>query len=114
MGFAPEGLVESKLIIFWASNPLNTGMHVWPLVQEAKRRGAKLIVIDPYRSRTARVSDEHVFLRPGTDAALALGMMKVIEEERLADTDYIQKYTIGYEQFAERLRSLSLPNFAGL
>ena len=112
MGFAPEGLVESKLIIFWASNPLNTGMHVWSLVQEAKRRGAKLIVIDPYRSRTARVSDEHVFLRPGTDATLALGMMKVIEEERLADADYIQKYTIGYEQFAARLRSLSLSQLA--
>src|SRR5215470_12002908 len=107
-GFAPEGLVESKLIIFWASNPLNTGMHVWPLVQEAKRRGAKLIAIDPYRSRTARVCDEHVFLRPGTDAALALGMMKVVEEEGLANTDYIGKYTIGYEQFAARLRSLSL------
>jgi len=72
-GFAPEGLVESKLIIFWASNPLNTGLHVWPLVQEARRRGAKLIAIDPYRSRTARLCDEHVFLRPGTDAALALG-----------------------------------------
>ncbi len=108
MGFAPEGLVESKLIIFWASNPLNTGMHVWPLVQEAKKRGAKLVVIDPYRSRTARVCDEHVFLRPGTDAALALGMMKVIEEEGLANAEYIQKYTIGYEQFAVRLRSLSL------
>ena len=107
-GFAPEGLVESKLIIFWASNPLNTGMHVWPLVQEAKRRGAKVVVIDPYRSRTARVSDEHVFVRPGTDAALALAMMKVIEEESLTDRDYVQQYTIGYEQFAERLRSLSL------
>jgi len=68
-GFAPEGLVESKLILFWASNPLNTGLHVWPLVQEAKRRGARLIAIDPYRSRTARVCDEHVFLRPGTGEA---------------------------------------------
>lgn len=108
MGFAPEGLVESKLIIFWASNPLNTGMHVWHLVQEAKKRGAKLTVIDPYRSRTARVCDEHAFLRPGTDAALALALMKVIEEGGLADTDYIARYTIGYEQFAARLRSLSL------
>jgi anaerobic selenocysteine-containing dehydrogenase len=107
-GFAPEGLVESKLIIFWASNPLNTGLHVWQFVQEAKRRGARLIAIDPYRSRTARLCDEHVFVRPGTDAALALGMMKVIEEEGLTDTAYIQQYTVGYELFAERLRSLSL------
>ncbi len=111
-GFAPEGLVESKLIIFWASNPLNTGMHVWPLVQEAKRRGAKVVVIDPYRSRTARVSDDHVFVRPGTDAALALAMMKVIEEEGLTDREYVRQYTIGYEQFAARLRSLSLIELA--
>jgi anaerobic selenocysteine-containing dehydrogenase len=107
-GYAPEGLIESKLIIFWASNPLNTGLHVWPLVQEAKRRGARLMVIDPYRSRTARVCDEHIFLRPGTDGALALGVMKVIEEEGLADAEYIQQYTVGYDQFAQRLRDLSL------
>ena len=107
-GFAPQGLVESRLILFWASNPLNTGLHVWPLIQEAKRRGARLITIDPYRSRTARVCDEHVFLRPGTDAALALGMMKVIEEEGLVDHAYVQRYTIGYELLAQRLRSLSL------
>lgn len=107
-GYATEGLVESRLIIFWASNPLNTGLHIWPLVQEAKRRGAKLIAIDPYRSRTARMCDEHIFLRPGTDAALALGMMKVIEEEGRADTEYIHQYAVGYERFVERLRSLSL------
>lgn len=111
-GFAPEGLVESKFIIFWASNPLNTGLHVWPLVQQARRRGARLIAIDPYRSRTARVCDEHVFLRPGTDAALALGMMKIIVEEGLVDTDYVQQYTVGYEPFAERLHSLSLADLS--
>lgn len=107
-GFAPEGLVESKLILFWASNPLDTGLHVWHFVQEAKRRGARLIAIDPYRSRTARMCDEHVFVRPGTDAALALGMMKVVEEEGLVDREYVQRYTIGYELFAARLRALSL------
>lgn len=111
-GFAAEGLVESKLIIFWASNPLNTGMHVWPLVQEAKRRGAKVVVIDPYRSRTARASDDHLCVRPGTDAALALAMMKVIDEEGLTDGDYVQQYTVGYEQFADRLRSLSLADLS--
>src|SRR5215831_5128365 len=107
-GYAPEGLVESKLIIFWASNPLHTGLHIWPLVLEAKRRGAKLITIDPYRSRTARVCDEHLALRPGTDAALALGLMKVIEEEGFVDTEYTQQHAIGYDLFAARLRSLSL------
>ncbi|MGE0680583.1 MAG: molybdopterin-dependent oxidoreductase [Candidatus Binatia bacterium] len=111
-GYAPEGLVESKLLIFWASNPLNTGLHVWPFVQEAKRHGAKLIAIDPYRSRTARMCDEHIFLRPGTDGALALALMKVIEETGLADNEYIEQYTVGYERFAARLRSLSLDELA--
>lgn len=111
-GYAPEGLVESKLIIFWASNPLNTGLHIWPFVQEAKRRGARLIAIDPYRSRTARMCDEHIFLRPGTDGALALALLKIIEETGLADNEYIEQYTVGYDRFAERLRSLSLDELA--
>lgn len=111
-GFAPEGLVESKLIIFWASNPLNTGFHVWPFVRQAQRRGARLIAIDPYRSRTARACDEHIAVRPGTDAALALALMKVIEAEGLADLDYIERHTIGAEPFFRRLRSLSLPDLA--
>ena len=111
-GFAPEGLVESKLIIFWAANPLNTGFHVWPFVRQAQRRGARLIAIDPYRSRTARACDEHIAVRPGTDAALALAMMKVIEAEGLADLDYVERHTIGAEPFFNRLRSLSLPDLA--
>ena len=111
-GFAPEGLVESKLIIFWASNPLNTGFHIWPFVRQAQRRGARLIVIDPYRSRTARACDEHIAVRPGTDAALALAMMKIIEAEGLADLDYVQQHTIGFEPFFSRLHSLSLPDLA--
>ena len=111
-GFAPEGLAESKLIIFWASNPLNTGFHIWPFVRQAQRRGARLIAIDPYCSRTARACDEHIAVRPGTDAALALAMMKVIEEEGLADLDYVRQHTIGSEPFFSRLRSLSLPGLA--
>ncbi len=111
-GFAPEGLRESRLILFWASNPIDTGLHLWPLVQEAKRRGARLVAIDPYRSRTARACDEHVALRPGTDAALALAMMKVIEEEGLVDDEYVAAHTVGYDALAERLRSLSLTELA--
>ena len=111
-GFAPEGLVESKLIILWASNPLSTGFHIWPFVRQAQRRGARLIAIDPYRSRTARACDEHIALRPGTDAALALAMMKVIEAEGLADLDYVRQHTLGFEPFFSRLRSLSLSDLA--
>ncbi|MBI2165046.1 MAG: molybdopterin-dependent oxidoreductase [Chloroflexi bacterium] len=107
-GFPPEGLVESRLILFWAANPVETGLHLWPYVMEAKRRGATLIAIDPYRSRTARSCDRHIFIRPGTDAALALAMAKVIEAEGLVDHDYVRQYTVGYELFAQRLRSLSM------
>ena len=111
-GFPPEGLERSNLIIFWGANPLNTGMHVWRHVLEAKKRGAKVITIDPYLSRTARSSDEHIPIRPGTDAALAMGMMKVIVEEGLVDHDYVQRFTVGYEQLLERLRALSLDELA--
>ena len=104
-GFPPEGLVESRLIIFWGNNPLNTGLHIWRWALEARRRGAKIISIDPYRSRTARVCDEHLFIRPGTDAALALAMMKVIVDEELVDHDYVDRYTFGFDQLVDRLHS---------
>ncbi len=107
-GFSPEGLLESKLIVFWASNPLNTGLHVWPFVLEAKRRGARVVTIDPFRSRTARASDDHIALRPGTDSALALAMLKVINDEGLADLDYVNQHTTGYASLTERLGALSL------
>ena len=111
-GFPAEALVHSRLIVFWASNPVSTNLHVWPLVQEARRRGAKVIAIDPYRSRTARACDEHVPLRPGTDAALALAMMKVIEDDGGVDRDYVDNYSVGADQFRERLRSLSLSDLS--
>ena len=111
-GFPPEGLVESRLIIFWGNNPLNTGLHIWRWALEARRRGAKIISIDPYRSRTARVCDEHLFIRPGTDAALALAMMKVIVDEELVDHDYVDRYTFGFDQLVDRLHSHSLEDLA--
>lgn len=111
-GFSPEGLAESRLILFWAANPLETGLHVWRYVLEAKRRGARLIAIDPYRSRTAQACDEHVFVRPGTDAALALAMMKVIQDEGLVDHEYVRDFTVGYKPFTERLRTLSLTDLS--
>jgi len=111
-GFPPEGLEHSDLIIFWGANPLNTGMHVWRHVLEAKKRGAKVITIDPYRSRTARASDEHIAIRVGTDAALAMALMKVIVDEGLVDDDYVQRYTVGYSQLVDRLGALSLDELA--
>jgi anaerobic selenocysteine-containing dehydrogenase len=102
-GTDPESLIHSKYILLWACNPISTNLHLWPIIAEAQKRGAKVVVIDPVRSRTAQKADWHIPIRPGTDAALALGMMNVIIAENLVDRDYVEKYTVGYEELKERV-----------
>jgi anaerobic selenocysteine-containing dehydrogenase len=97
-----EQFQNSKLIIIWGGNPIASNLHFWMRAQEAKRNGAKLIAIDPYRSLTAEKCHQHIALLPGTDAALALGLMHVLIKENLVDEDYIAQYTIGYEQLKAR------------
>ena len=99
-----EQFENAKLIVIWGSNPIVSNLHLWNRVQEAKRRGAKLIAIDPYRSQTAEKCHVHLAPLPGTDAALALGVMNVLVAEDLLDHDYIARYTLGFEQLAERVR----------
>ena len=79
-------------------------MHLWPFVEEARRKGARLVTIDPYRSRTAEKSDQHLALYPGTDAALALGMMHVIFRDGLEDRDWLERYSLGHAELRERAR----------
>ena len=98
-----EQFENAKLIVIWGSNPIVSNLHLWSGVQEAKRRGAKLIAIDPYRSQTAEKCHVHLAPLPGTDAALALGVMNVLVAEDLLDHDYIARYTLGFEQLVERL-----------
>ena len=95
-GTDPESLIHSRYIIIWACNVISTNLHLWPIIAEARRRGAKLVVIDPMRTRTAEEADWHIPIRPGTDGALALGMINVIISENLTDSDYVEKYTVGY------------------
>ena len=83
LGMDPERFDEARLILIWGSNPIVSNLHMWSRAQEAKRRGAKLIAIDPYRSLTAEKCHEHIAPLPGTDAALALAMMHVIIVENL-------------------------------
>jgi anaerobic selenocysteine-containing dehydrogenase len=104
MGMDVEEYVDSKLILIWGSNPVTSNLHFWTRAQEAKRRGAKLIAIDPYRSATADKCHEHVALLPGTDAALALGIMHLLIAEGRIDRDYVDRYTIGFEPLADRVR----------
>jgi anaerobic selenocysteine-containing dehydrogenase len=103
VGMDPERFDEAELIILWGANPIVSNLHLWSRVQEAKRRGARVIAIDPYRSLSAEKCTQHVALLPGTDGALALGMMHVLVREGLIDRDYIQRYTVGYEALEKRL-----------
>ncbi|NLR73920.1 molybdopterin-containing oxidoreductase family protein [Leeia aquatica] len=93
---------EARLIWLWGTNSITSNLHYWTRVQEAKRRGARVVAIDPYRTLTADKCDEHVALLPGTDAALALGIMHVLIREDLLDHDYIRQYTEGFEALRER------------
>ncbi|VVE35570.1 molybdopterin oxidoreductase [Pandoraea pneumonica] len=102
VGMHVEHFVDSKLILIWGSNPITSSVHFWAIAQEAKRRGAKLIAIDPYRSLTAEKCHQHIALLPGTDAALALGMMHVLIAEDLVDHEYIARHTVGYAQLKAR------------
>jgi len=114
VGMDPERFEDAKLILIWGSNPIVSNLHLWTRIQEAKRRGAKIIAIDPYRSLTAEKCHEHLAPLPGTDGALALGMMHVIIGEDRCDRDYIAKYTLGFEQLAERVKEFSPQKVAAI
>src|ERR1700675_3003443 len=104
IGIDMEEFENARLILIGGSSPIVSNLHLWSRIQEAKRRGAKLIAIDPYRSQTAEKCHLHLALMPGTDAALALGMMHVLIGEHLIDRDYIDRYTLGFEQLSVRVR----------
>ena len=96
-GTEPEQFRHAKLIIAWGANIHGTNVHLWPFIVEARRNGAKLWVIDPIRTRTAALADRHLRVNPGSDLALALGLMHVIIGENLHDPDYVEQFTNGFE-----------------
>jgi anaerobic selenocysteine-containing dehydrogenase len=96
---------EAKLIIFWGSNAITSSVHFWARAQQAKRRGATLVAIDPYRSLTAEKCHTHIALLPGTDSALALGLMHVLIRDDLIDLDYVERHTLGFEALRGRVAS---------
>src|ERR1700677_1423910 len=104
VGVDVEAADQAKLIIFWGCNAITSSVHFWARAQEAKRRGARLIAIDPYRSLTAEKCHEHIALLPGTDGALALGLMHVLIRDDLIDRDYVERHTLGFEGLSERVR----------
>lgn len=103
MGTDPESVPEAKLILLWGTNTLTSNPHLWPFIRKARANGAPVICIDPLRTRTAAASDEHIAIRPGTDAALALGMMHVLFRDGLEDRQYLDEMTIGWQKLCDRV-----------
>jgi len=110
-GTRPEDFAHAKLIIAWGANIHGNNVHLWPFIEQARRNGAKLIVIDPYKTRTAALADWHITINPGTDAALALAMMHIILRDGLQNDAYIAANTHGFAQLAEHVRQYT-PEFA--
>ena len=102
-GLLPEELAQSRFIVLWGTNTLSTNLHLWPFIRAAREAGATLVVIDPVRTRTASAADWHIRPLPGTDAALALGLMNVIVAEGLVDQEYVDQHTVGFEELCKRL-----------
>jgi len=113
LGTEPEQFVHSRYIIAWASNIHGNNVHLWPFIEEARRKGAKLVVIDPYRTRTAKCADWYLPINPGTDTALALGLMHVIINENLYDADYVSRYTLGFADLKARAEQYPPERVAG-
>jgi anaerobic selenocysteine-containing dehydrogenase len=99
----PESLADSRLILLWGTNTLSTGHHLWKNIQSARRAGAHVVAIDPVRTRTAQAADEHVAPIPGTDAALALGLLHVVVAEGAEDQEFLARHTVGWDRFRARI-----------
>ncbi len=104
-GVDPESFIHSKYIVLWAVNSVSTNLHHWHVVHEAQKKGAKVVVVDSYASKTAKAADWHIAPKPGTDGALVMAMMNVIITEGLVDQDYVDNYTVGYAELAERAKT---------
>jgi len=98
-----EQMVGADLVVLWGVNAAYSTINVMTLVKQARRRGAYVVVIDPYRTPTAEQADEHLMVRPGTDAALALAVMHVLVREGRVDRDYVARATVGYDRLAEHV-----------
>ncbi len=103
-GVDPESYIHSKYIVIWACNSVSTNLHHWAIVKEAQQKGAKVVVIDSYKSKTAKLADWHIAPKPGTDGALAMAVINSIIEQDLTDKDYVANYTVGFDALAERAK----------
>jgi len=114
VGMDVERFADSKLIILWGTNSITSNLHFWTFAQRASRQGARLIAIDPHRTATAERCHQHIALLPGTDAALALGLVASLARQGLLDDEYIRAYTVGFEALLERARPWTPDRVAGV
>ncbi|MBI1723842.1 MAG: molybdopterin oxidoreductase family protein [Gemmatimonadetes bacterium] len=112
VGTDTEAVGDAKLVVLWGTNTLTSNPHLWPLVRAAREQGAPVIAIDPLTTRTTAQCDRHFMIRPGTDAALALGMMHVIFAEGLADRDYLERHALGADALEARVREYPVERVA--
>ncbi len=113
LGTPPQDFAHAGLILAWGANIHGNNIHLWPFIEEARRQGARLVVIDPYRTRTAALADEHLAIHPGTDGLLALAMMHVLFREGFADREYLAACTHGADELcAHALRPKHSPEQA--
>ena len=101
-----EQMVGADLVVLWGINAAYSSVNVMTLVKQARARGARVVAIDPYRTPTAQQADEHLMVRPGTDAALALAVMHVLIAEGRVDRAYVARATLGFERLAEHVKAL--------
>jgi anaerobic selenocysteine-containing dehydrogenase len=105
LGTPPEETIHTKLFIFWGINAVSTNMHQVALAQKARKEGAKIIVIDVHQNQTGRWADWFIPILPGTDTALALGLMHILFNENLIDETFLKTYTVGHEELREHVKS---------
>ncbi|MEH2510422.1 anaerobic selenocysteine-containing dehydrogenase [Nitrobacteraceae bacterium AZCC 1564] len=112
LGHDPSDIVNSKLVLLWGRNPLATNLHLVPLLKNVSERGGRVILIDPVRSESATICDQHIQPRVATDASLALALAKIVIEEQLHDRQFIENHTYGFQQFRELLDKHSLASLS--
>ena len=106
-GVLPEDIIHSRYIVLWGTNPVHSNQHLWTIIEKVRTQGAKVVVIDPFQSQTAVQADWHIQPLPGTDTALALGLIHVILAEKQQDQDYIDKYTTGIAELTKHVEKYS-------
>jgi anaerobic selenocysteine-containing dehydrogenase len=112
LGNDPADVVNSNTIFIWGKDPYKTSIHMVPLLREAREKGARIVLIDPVRTKTANLADEHVAPRPGTDGYLAAGIAKLILEMGLADEKFIATSTAGYDGYRRLIDAITLSQVA--